>query len=108
MALKDSKCVPCHGGMLPLARSEAEALAAQTPEWTLEEKFIEREFRLKDFAEAIRFIVRVAAVAEAEDHHPDIHNYYSRVVLELSTHKVGGLTQNDFILAAKIDALLES
>jgi 4a-hydroxytetrahydrobiopterin dehydratase len=64
-----------------------------------------RTFRLKDFSEAMGFVVRVAMIAEAEGHHPDIHIAWNRVRLEVWTHKAGGLTRNDFILAAKIDAL---
>lgn len=70
-------------------------------------KKIVRKFEFKDFVEAIAFINKVAAVAEGEGHHPDLHIFYNKVTIELSTHAVGGLSENDFILAAKINALLE-
>lgn len=106
MALSQEKCVPCEGGTQPLSPVEARALAIQTPAWTLHEKSIEREFKFKDFREAIAFINRVADAAEEQGHHPDIYISYSKVRLELSTHKIGGLSRNDFILAAKIDQLV--
>jgi 4a-hydroxytetrahydrobiopterin dehydratase len=78
------------------------------PQWRLSEdgRRIRREWRVQDFATALDFFARVGQVAEAEDHHPDLHlTGYRNVALELSTHAVGGLTENDFILAAKIDQL---
>jgi 4a-hydroxytetrahydrobiopterin dehydratase len=78
------------------------------PQWRLSDdgKRIRRDWRVKDFATALDFFRRVGEVAESEDHHPDLHlTGYRNVVLELSTHAVGGLTENDFILAAKIDQL---
>ena len=77
----------------------------KTPWEVLDGKKIKREFKFKDFKEAIGFVNKVAALAESEGHHPDIHIFYNRVVLELTTHAVGGLSENDFILAAKIDQL---
>lgn len=106
MALQEEKCVPCEGGTPPLGPEEARALAIQTPEWTVHEKSIERTFKFKDFREAIAFINHVADIAEGQGHHPDIYIFYNKVRLELSTHAIGGLSRNDFILAAKIDALL--
>lgn len=107
MNLVEEQCIPCKGGEPPLSPIEAKALAVQTPNWTVMETAIEREFRFKDFREAIAFINRVADIAEAEGHHPDIYVYYNRVKLTLSTHKIGGLSRNDFILAAKIDQMEE-
>jgi 4a-hydroxytetrahydrobiopterin dehydratase len=106
MKLSEEKCVPCHKGTPPLTQSEAQALLRNAPLWRLLEKQIEREFKFKDFQDAMAFVNRVAEAAEAEDHHPDIFISYSRVRLTLWTHKIGGLSRNDFILAAKIDALL--
>ena len=105
MTLTAQKCKPCEKGTPPLSAEEAGELAKDVPAWTLHEQSIEREFRFSDFREAIDFVDRVADLAEEEGHHPDIHISYSRVRLELSTHKIGGLSQNDFILAAKIDEL---
>ena len=106
--LSDKKCVPCRAGGEPLPVQEAAALASNVPLWTLAEKQIEREFKFKDFRQAIAFMNRVAEIANEQDHHPDIHISYNRVRLTLSTHKIGGLSQNDFILAARIDPLLTS
>lgn len=94
-------------GTPPLTREEAERLRRETPDWALEEngQAIQRRFTLKDFKEAVAFIQAVAEVAEDQDHHPDIFNRYKHVTLTFSTHSVGGLSENDFILAAKIDRL---
>ncbi len=86
-----------------LAREEARKLSLSVPLWTLRDKDIRREFRFKGFREAMAFVNGVADLAENEDHHPDIFVSYNRVVLTLSTHKVGGLSARDFLLAAKID-----
>ena len=105
MLLVKERCEPCEAGTPPLPSGTAQEMAKEVPQWTLKDKSIEREFQFKNFREAIHFINRVAVVAEEEGHHPDIHCYYSKVRLELSTHKIGGLSKNDFILAAKIDRL---
>lgn len=105
MPLAEQKCEPYHAGTQPLAQDRAEELLEEVPLWTLEDKLIQREFRFDDFVGSIAFVNKVADLAEEQDHHPDIHISYNRVLLELSTHKVGGLTDNDFILAAKVDAL---
>jgi 4a-hydroxytetrahydrobiopterin dehydratase len=106
MTLADRKVEPPQAGMKPLGRPEAEKLAPEIPKWTLKDGAIEREFKLKDFREAMDFVNEVAQVAQREDHHPDICISYNKVRLEFSTHKIGGLSKNDFILAAKVDRLL--
>lgn len=105
--LASRHCVRYERGTPPLARGAAERLREQTPEWLFKEdgKAIRRQFKLKDFKEAIAFVNAVADVAEAEDHHPDIAISYREVTFTLSTHAIGGLSENDFILAAKIDKL---
>ena len=93
---------------MPLSSAEIAELSKQVPAWrpTADGKAIRREWRLKDFDTALDFFNRVGRIANAEDHHPDLHlTGYRNVALELSTHAVGGLTENDFILAAKIDQL---
>jgi len=107
MALTEEKCKPCQGGEPTLSVTEAEELARQTPEWSLEDKALERQLKFKDFRQAMEFVNRVAAVAEEEGHHPDILISYNKVRLTLTTHKIGGLSRNDFIMAAKIDKLLK-
>ncbi len=106
--LADKKCVPCEGGVPPVTPAEAERLLKSLPGWTLAAggKAIRREWRVKDFLTAIDFFHRVAQIAEAEDHHPDLHlTGYRNVAIELNTHAIDGLSENDFILAAKIDRL---
>ena len=101
-------CVPCEGGTKPMTRVEAEAYLGQAPGWELvgaEPLRIKRELRFKNFAQAMTFVNRVAELADAEGHHPDIYVSWNRVTLELVTHAIGGLSENDFILAAKINQL---
>jgi 4a-hydroxytetrahydrobiopterin dehydratase len=114
--LLKKKCVPCEGGAKPLAHEEILKLVEQVPDWNLTEdpspnlqKFgmgakIRKEFKFKDFIGAINFVNKVAEIAESEGHHPDINIHYNKVELVLDTHAIGGLSENDFILAAKIDA----
>jgi len=94
--------------MPPLTVSEIANLSPQAPGWqVIDNKKIRRELKFGDFKEAMKFINGVADIANAEEHHPDIYVFYNKVNLELSTHAIGGLSENDFILAAKINALVE-
>ncbi len=90
-------------------KASAEEYLKETPDWeNVEEgKKIRRELKFADFKEAMAFINKVAEVAENEQHHPNFHIFYNRVILELWTHAVGGLSENDFILAAKINGILK-
>jgi 4a-hydroxytetrahydrobiopterin dehydratase len=103
--LAQRKCKPCEGGVSPLPESAARALLADLKGWELVGgKAIRRTIACKDFMDAVGLIQRVAPIAEAEDHHPDLHlTNYKKLTVELSTHSIGGLSENDFILAAKID-----
>ncbi len=106
--LAKKKCVPCEQGVPALAQDQVKRLLTDVPAWqlTADGKRIRREWRVKDFVEAIAFFQRIADIAEAEDHHPDLHVVgYRNVSVEIWTHAVGGLTENDFILAAKIDVV---
>ena len=106
--LLSKHCVPCEGGTKPLARSTAEAYLTATPGWELmlnEPMKLTRKLKFKDFAGSMQFINRVADIAEAEGHHPDFSVSWNRVQLELTTHAIGGLSENDFIMAAKINDL---
>ena len=98
-------CKPCEGGVTPLNKADAQDYLDEVPGWELIEdgKKIPKQFKFQDFIGAINFVERVADVAEMEDHHPDIHVYYNKVILELWTHAIGGLSLNDFIVAAKVD-----
>lgn len=110
--LTQKHCIPCEGGTPPLSDAEEDRLKAQTPEWILLRNDgttvvhkLRRQFSFKDFREAIAFVNKVADLAETEGHHPDIYIFYNKVQIELFTHAVGGLSENDFIMAAKIDKL---
>ncbi len=106
MGLAQEKCEVCHVPQSPLSREEAQELLKQIKDWTLRENSIEREFKFNDFNEAMDFANDVAALAREADHHPDILISYNRVRLELTTHKIKGLSRNDFVLAARIDQLV--
>ena len=107
--LLHSSCVPCRGGVPPLTQDEIAKLLPQVPGWQVIEKDgiarLSREYKLKDFRAALDFANRVGGLAEREQHHPDLHVAWGKVVVETWTHKIRGLHPNDFILAAKIDAL---
>jgi len=106
MPLAEEKSQKIEKGMPPVGRKEAEELARQVPSWKLVDSRLEEDFRFKDFDETMQFVNRVAQVAQEEDHHPDIEISYNKVHLTLSTHSIGGLSRNDFIVAAKIERLL--
>lgn len=101
-------CTPCRGGIPPLTRQEAEAYLARAPAWELldEGRRIERRFRFGDFREALEFVTRLGALAEAEGHHPDVGFGWGWATVSWQTRKIRGLHENDFIMAAKTDALL--
>jgi 4a-hydroxytetrahydrobiopterin dehydratase len=101
------KCVPCEGGVKPFTREQAQEYLDYRSGWSLSEngQCITREFAFKDFSEAFGFLTHVAVLAEREGHHPDIELRYNRVFLSLTTHAIKGLSENDFIMAAKIDTI---
>lgn len=103
--LSKAHCVPCEAGTPPLTPEQADAMIQQVPGWALEENKLTRRFRFKDFREAMLFVNKVADLAEEEGHHPDIHISWNRVRLDLTTHAIKGLSENDFIMAAKIGEL---
>lgn len=105
--LAGKKCAPCEGGVDPLTRDQFEPYLEQVADWkVLDDKRIEREFQFKDFAQAIKFVNAVAEIAEEEGHHPDILIHaYKKVNITLWTHAIGGLSINDFIVAAKVDRI---
>ncbi|OGG76663.1 hypothetical protein A3B35_03970 [Candidatus Kaiserbacteria bacterium RIFCSPLOWO2_01_FULL_54_24] len=107
MDLAKKRCVPCEGGMKPLSRRSAQELLKYVDHWVLSRdgKAISKRFRFENFAEAIHFVNHVAVIAEDEGHHPDLFVGWGRATVELSTHAIGGLSENDFILAAKIDTI---
>ena len=106
--LSKKKCVPCEGGVKPLNPDQAEVLTQElNPEWMLidQHRMLARTFKFKDFKESLEFANKVGAIAEEENHHPDLTVGYGNAGVELTTHAIGGLSENDFIVAAKIDEL---
>jgi 4a-hydroxytetrahydrobiopterin dehydratase len=110
MALKDKRCVPCEGGTPPLDDTMTRMFLVEVPGWSVTadagHQTIRKRFEFADFLTAMAFVGKVAALAEEEQHHPDFCVHYSRVDFTLWTHAVGGLSENDFILAAKIDGIV--
>lgn len=106
-SLSEKKCVACDGGMAALSTDEIQHLLRQLKqEWKInKEGHLWRNFEFKDFALAMKFANHVAEIAEAEGHHPDLHISWGRCGVEIWTHKINGLTESDFILAAKIDKI---
>ena len=106
--LRKLKCTPCPKGTSPLSKVKARVRLAPLAGWQLtgQSKSISKKFLMKDFSAAITLMKAILPIAQAEDHHPDLHlTGYRKLQIVLSTHDVGGLSNNDFILAAKIDAL---
>ena len=101
-------CQPCKPGTPALRSEEVSKLLKSLHGWALVNGVIQREFKFKNFYETMAFVNAVAFIANREDHHPDMEVGYNKCLVEYSTHSVGGLSQNDFICAAKIDQLLES
>lgn len=115
MDLSNKKCIPCEVGGLPLDPEAVAIFSRDLKEWKVVESNeaykgsvmkIVRHLKFKDFKESMIFINKVAEIAEGEGHHPDIKINYNEVTLELTTHAVGGLTENDFIIATKIDKIV--
>ncbi|MBN2151377.1 MAG: 4a-hydroxytetrahydrobiopterin dehydratase [Candidatus Lokiarchaeota archaeon] len=107
--LTEKHCVPCEGRIPAMSEADEDNYIAQVKGWQLLREGthkIQKEFKFKDFKGSMGFVNKVAAIAEEEGHHPDIYIYYNKVVLELYTHAVRGLFENDFIIAAKVDAIL--
>ena len=102
--LADKKCVPCRGGVPALKGDQLKKLQQDAAGWTVtNEHHLHREFRFPDFKQALEFVNRVGALAEEQGHHPDMLLAWGKVEVTLWTHKIDGLTESDFIMAAKID-----
>ena len=106
MPLRDRRCVPCERGTPPLGEPRVRELLREVPGWAAKDARLRRKLKFADFLSAMNFLNRVAEVAEREGHHPDFCVHYNEVDLTLWTHAIGGLSENDFIVASKIDALL--
>jgi 4a-hydroxytetrahydrobiopterin dehydratase len=104
--LASKTCVPCKGGTPPLKGEELEGLRRHVPDWeVVEEHHLHRRFRFKNFRESLSFVNRVGELAEEQGHHPDIGFGWGYAEISVWTHKIDGLTESDFIFAAKVDAL---
>jgi|TARA_B110000495_G_C22419047_1_gene265405 4a-hydroxytetrahydrobiopterin dehydratase len=108
-ALRQKKCLPCEGGVPVIESGQARLYIKTTPDWGLDDdaKWISRDIVCKNFLEVMEKVNQIAEIAESEGHHPDLHiTGYRKLRIDLSTHAIGGLSENDFILAAKIDQIL--
>ena len=105
MELSQKKCQAWEGEVPAMTEEPANNLLKQVPTWTIKDWKVTKEFKFKSFVEAMEFVNKVADIAEQEGHHPDISISYSKVIIETWTHAINGLSENDFILAAKIDKI---
>jgi 4a-hydroxytetrahydrobiopterin dehydratase len=104
--LAERECVPCRGGVPPLKGEEIKEFSAQLKEWrVVDEHHLQKTYGFKDFRESLDFVNRVGELAEAQGHHPDICFGWGKADVTIWTHKINGLTESDFVLAAKIDKL---
>ncbi len=102
--LAERTCVPCRGGVPPLTPEQIRPLLAQLEGWrVVDNHHLEKRYALNDFAQALELVNRIGAVAEEQGHHPDLYLAWGRVEVKIWTHKIDGLTESDFILAAKCD-----
>lgn len=105
--LTSKNCKPCEGGVPPLTPDEAKSLLKQLDGWKLDDNRISKTFTFKNYYQVMAFVNAVAWMTHREDHHPDMTIGYNQCRVEYSTHSIGGLSENDFICAAKVDALFE-
>jgi 4a-hydroxytetrahydrobiopterin dehydratase len=104
MDLSNKKCLPCEGGIPPLSPAQVKEYKKYVKDWVVtEDNKISKEFLFVNYRHTMDFVNNVANLAEKEGHHPVMHVYYSRVIIELWTHAINGLSENDFILAYKLD-----
>ncbi len=105
--LAGKSCKPCEGGVPPLTQDEAKKLLVQLKGWALHAQTIDKTFEFKNYYQTMAFVNAAAWVSHREDHHPDMTVGYNKCRVEYSTHAIGGLSENDFICAAKLDALFK-
>ena len=105
MNLTQKKCIPCETGTPPLEEEKVNELLKEIPTWQLKDEHLYKKFKFNNFIEAMKFVNSIAEIAEQEGHHPDFCVHYNRVEVELFTHAIKGLSENDFIVAAKIDKI---
>ncbi|HYV24732.1 MAG TPA: 4a-hydroxytetrahydrobiopterin dehydratase [Pyrinomonadaceae bacterium] len=105
--LAERQCVPCRGGVPPMKGEQINEMSSQVPDWqVVNEHHLQRAYSFKDFREALDFVNRIGELAEEQGHHPDICFGWGKADITIWTHKIDGLTESDFVLAAKIDKLL--
>ncbi len=106
--LAEKQCIPCRGGVPPLTAEEIEPLAAEIPAWNvIDEHHLDRTYAFSNFRKALDFTNQIGELAEEQGHHPDIYLAWGKVGVQLWTHKIDGLTESDFVMAAKIEQLQE-
>lgn len=106
--LADKECVPCKGGVIPLKGAELQKLVCQLVGWQVTRKHhLSKTYTFPNFVTALAFVNKIGELAERVGHHPDLSLAWGKVSVEIWTHKIDGLTENDFILASKIDTLLK-
>ena len=105
--LSEKKCIPCHGDIPPLEKKEIDKFLKNLPsQWLINELgHLYKDYTFLNFIDAMNFANKIAEIAEQEDHHPDLAISYGQCIVEIWTHKINGLTESDFILAAKIDSI---
>jgi 4a-hydroxytetrahydrobiopterin dehydratase len=104
MGLAEKTCVPCRGGVPPLTAEQIKPLVSQVDSWNVvQNHHLEKEFKFQDFKTALDFVNKVGGIAEEQGHHPDIYLAWGKARVTIWTHKIDGLTESDFILAAKVD-----
>ena len=105
--LAQKRCIPCEGGALPLSREDSEKLLREVSGWELsvDSRAISRQYTFKNFVDAMNFANKITPIAEGEGHHPDLSIGWGKVRVELTTHAMSGLSENDFIVAAKINEI---
>ena len=108
MTLAEKTCVPCRGGVSPLTRAEFESMLAELDNWTVvDDRKLVKSFRFDNFVKPMELANKIAAIAEEQGHHPDLMVRWGELQVDLWTHKIDGLSESDFILAAKIDRAAE-
>ena len=105
MHLTQKKCIPCEAGTPTLETAKINELLKEIPAWQLKEGHLYKKFKFKNFVEAMKFVNKIAEIAESEGHHPDFSVHYNKVEVEIWTHAINGLSENDFIVAAKIEGI---
>lgn len=110
MSLANKMCIPCEGGVPPLSPERIAELRIQIPDWQTDERMgmLTRRYGFADFVGTMAFVNQMAALAEEQGHHPDFCVHYDMLDVQLTTHAIGGLSENDFIMAAKLEALASS